>query len=83
MVFFFFFEAYIIETFASIYSLSLYVLLATRCVLYNWFCIVMGTVVKLDDFMILGLPYDVKLVAFVTILRFRVLLYDVYDWPQD
>ena len=54
--FFFFFEAFIIETFASIYSLILYVLLATGCVLYNWFCIVLGMVVKLDDCLILGLP---------------------------
>ena len=53
---FFFLEAFLIETFASIYSLSLYVLLETRCVLCNWFCIVLGTVVKLDGCLILGLP---------------------------
>ena len=56
MGFFFFFEAFIIETFVSIYSLILYVLLAIGCVLYNWFCIVLGTIVKLDDCLILGLP---------------------------
>ena len=55
MGFFFFFEAFIIETFVSIYSLILYVLLAIGCVLYNWFCIVLGMVVKLDDCLILGL----------------------------
>ena len=53
---FFFLEAFLIETFASIYSLSLYVFLATRCVLYYWFSIVLGMVVKLDDRLILGLP---------------------------